>query len=227
MRRSIVVGILIAALATPAHADFDGGWKAYLAGNYAASLREIRPLADAGVAEAQYALGIMYAQGHGVPRDLRQAVGWYTRAAQRGYSAAQFSLGFLYLYGAEDISADPAMAVRWLAAAAEQGNVTAQYLLGRLYRVGEGVVPDRGVAQRWTLAAAEHGLAAAEFEAGVLAYTDARDYTDLIEAYKWFDLAANQRYPGAAENRARVGERLNAEEIARAGALARGFRPKP
>ena len=53
-------------------------------GDYETALREFRPLAEQGHAEAQLNLGIMYSLGLGVPKDHVQAYVWYTLAASQG-----------------------------------------------------------------------------------------------------------------------------------------------
>ncbi len=55
--------------------------------------------AEAGSAFAQTNLGIMYAQGEGVPEDDAEAVKWFRLAAEQGHSAAQYSLGVMYAAG--------------------------------------------------------------------------------------------------------------------------------
>ncbi len=52
--------------------------------DYAAALREWRPLAEAGNASAQNNLGFMYLNGRGVPRDYVQAHIWFNLAAGQG-----------------------------------------------------------------------------------------------------------------------------------------------
>ena len=52
-----------------------------------------------GHAAAQYELGVMYAIGHGVPRDAAQAVDWLRKAAKQGHAAAEHSLGVMYAAG--------------------------------------------------------------------------------------------------------------------------------
>ena len=47
-----------------------------------------------------------------------------------------------------------------------------------------------------------------------------RSTDSLIAAYSWFALAAETGYPGAAENRAIVGDSLSDDEIAAAEAAA-------
>lgn len=62
-------------------ADIEAGVAAYNAGNYDRAVQEFRPLAEAGVAEAQFGLGILYTEGTGVPRDQKQAIKWISLAA--------------------------------------------------------------------------------------------------------------------------------------------------
>ncbi len=54
MRGILRAGVVGLALAAPAQAqDLEKGWSAYLRGDYVTALREFRPLAGAGVAEAR------------------------------------------------------------------------------------------------------------------------------------------------------------------------------
>ena len=55
--------------------------------------------ADQGVAEAQYTLGGIYREGHGVPQDYAEAVRWYRLAADQGYGEGQSDLGAMYFQG--------------------------------------------------------------------------------------------------------------------------------
>lgn len=61
-------------------------------GDYATALKLLRPLIKA-VAEAEFNLGLMYAQGQGVPQDDAAALNWYRKAADQGDADAQFYLG--------------------------------------------------------------------------------------------------------------------------------------
>ncbi len=84
LRFPIALVLSIVYLAAPAWADFQAGVDAYELGNYATALHEWRPLADRGVAEAQYNLGVLYGNGYGVPQDFVQAYKWYNLAATYG-----------------------------------------------------------------------------------------------------------------------------------------------
>ena len=89
--------VLAFALASPVAAqDFWAGFKAHNLGDYAAALREWRPLAEQGHAMAQNNLGYMYRLGQGVPQDDTEAVKWWRKAAEQGFAQAQFQLGYMY-----------------------------------------------------------------------------------------------------------------------------------
>ena len=85
---------------------------AYYRGDYATALREWRPLAEQGNAEAQFNLGVMYSNGYGVPQDDAEAARWYRKAAEQGVAEAQFLLGFMYRDG-HGVPQDYAQAHKW------------------------------------------------------------------------------------------------------------------
>ncbi len=78
----------IVCLAIPARADFQAGMDADNRKDYATALSEWRPLAEKGVAEAQYKLGMLYSTGYGVPQDFVQAHKWYSLAGANGDKGA-------------------------------------------------------------------------------------------------------------------------------------------
>lgn len=101
MRRTVnVLGLLVLICVTqlvPARADFQAGVEAYNRGDYVAALNELMPLAEAGDAEAQVLVGLMYKIGGGVPQDFAEAAKWLRRSAEQGESAAQGILGMMYV----------------------------------------------------------------------------------------------------------------------------------
>ncbi len=124
-RLMILMIALIMSLATPAWAGFDEGVAAYERGDYETALREFRPLAEQGDADAQYNLGLMYDEGRGVPEDDAEAVKWYRKAAEQGDAEAQFNLGFMYGQG-HGVAQDYVQAHMWSNLAAAQGDETAR-----------------------------------------------------------------------------------------------------
>ena len=74
-------------------------------GKYAVDAKEVKTsdgirwytkAAEAGDAEAQYTLGMMYLNGTGVPVDLMAAANWIEKAAHNDHAASQFQLGVMY-----------------------------------------------------------------------------------------------------------------------------------
>lgn len=55
-----------------------------------------KPLAEQGIAEAQYNLGLIYSKGQGVSRNHEEAVKWYRLAAEQGFAESQTNLGLMY-----------------------------------------------------------------------------------------------------------------------------------
>ena len=94
----LVGGLIALALIGLASAGpLEDGVAAYRQGDFAAAIRLLRPLADAGDAKAQFHLGRMYALGEGVGQDPGQAIAWYRKAAQHGDAEAEFVLGVMFL----------------------------------------------------------------------------------------------------------------------------------
>ena len=88
--------ISVVMLATSAFAqDFQKGFEAYNAGDYATALQEWRPLAEQGNARVQTLLGIMYFRGEGVLQDNVLAHMWLNLAAANGYENAVKARGII------------------------------------------------------------------------------------------------------------------------------------
>jgi uncharacterized protein len=232
MRRSVAVfgaALFIVITILPAFAQsLERGWDAYLASRYSEAWRELRPLAERGNADAQYYVGTMVQHGHGTRAHARRAAEWYAQAGRQGHSLAQFALGFLLYYGGGDgdgeIYADPGAAAPWLLNAAQRNVVPAQHLVGRMYRDGIGLPANREKALEWTRRAADVGMVPAQFDAGLL-LAEQPGLDKALEAYKWFELAARAHHPGAAQNRDRLINRLNSQELRQGQAMADAWKP--
>ena len=73
--------------------------RAFNDGDFAKAYEICRPLAEAGLADAEFALGVMHQNGEGAVRDYAQAAIWYAKASEQGHADAQFNLGTMYRYG--------------------------------------------------------------------------------------------------------------------------------
>ena len=99
MRALRTAVVLVLALVLPGPvlaADFQAGLEAFERDDYATALKELRPLAEQGNAEAQVLLGRMYVLGRDVFRDYDEAAKWYRLAAEQGHTGAQLWLGNMY-----------------------------------------------------------------------------------------------------------------------------------
>lgn len=85
-------------------------------------ISDLRSKAEQGDAEAQYNLGMLYYEGHGVRQDYATARHWWERAASQGNAWAQHRLGVLYQKG-RGVPQDDATAREWFEKAAAQGGV--------------------------------------------------------------------------------------------------------
>ncbi len=121
MRHLMATTALLFALTAPVQAGYDEALAAYQRGDYATALREFRPLAEQGNLYAQNNLGVMYAQGLGVPQDFAAAAKWFRRAAQQGEAYAQNNLGYLYAEGL-GVEQDYVQAYVWFSLAGETSN---------------------------------------------------------------------------------------------------------
>ena len=81
--------------------------------------------AEQGYADAQFNLGLLYANGEGVPQDMHQAAELFRKAAEQGHVDAQNNLGALYFTG-EGVEQDEKKAIEWFEKAAAQGNEEAR-----------------------------------------------------------------------------------------------------
>jgi TPR repeat protein len=111
--------------AAPALADVKTGVDAWAAGKYDQALKEWRPLADRGDADAQFNMGQAYRLGRGVPADLKIAQSWFEKAGAQGHQDAQANAGLLLFQNGNRAAALP-----WLRKAADRGDARAQYVLG-------------------------------------------------------------------------------------------------
>jgi len=63
------------------------------------SFNIILRLAKKGDVKAMYYTGLSYETGNGISINYKKAAEWYKKAAEAGYSKAQYNLAFMYRYG--------------------------------------------------------------------------------------------------------------------------------
>ena len=161
--------LLVMSLSKANAQDYDKGNNAFLVGDYQTAFQELLPLAESGDANAQNSIGVMYAYGKGVEKNIAEAVKWYQLAADQGDASGQLSLGAAYDFGM-GFTQNYAEAVKWYQLAADQGDETAQFSLGWMYHSGKGFVQNHVMAHMWYNIASANG------------YKDAAYWRDIIAA---------------------------------------------
>ena len=200
--RNMLLGLGTVLLGTmPVWADTAAGMEAFKNKDYAKAFREWKASADAGQAEAEFDLGLLYAQGLGVKRDLNEASKWYRKAAEQGNAEAEFALGQMYSRG-WGVPRDTADAMRWMqmANAPDSDGPAMDWALIE----GYGIQQDQEQAASWYRQAAEKGHAEAQFNLGRLYATGKGVKHDEEQSANWERASASQGY---APGQARLGTR--------------------
>ncbi len=128
--------------------------------------------ARSGLADAQYAMAQVYANGAGdKQQDEAAARRWLIRAARQNYDTAQLDLGTWLVQGrGGEVDAEAGFA--WLKRAAEGGNIAAANRIAKLYRAGVGTEADPVVAAAWYIIARRAGLVDPEMDIFMEGLTD-------------------------------------------------------
>lgn len=169
--------------------DFNKAVEDYNKGSYIQALNTFYVLAKGGDAEAQYNVGMMYANGKGVKADLSEAKRWYEKAAEQGNASAQYNLAQLYHHIGESDPHAYKRARYWYEKAALGGVVQAYNNLAALYLEGKGVAKDQQKAFELLKKAAQTGDANAQVNIGVM-YAWGEDIAhDKMKAYENFKKA--------------------------------------
>ena len=132
--------------------------------------------AQRGDADAQFKLGICYADGLGVEVNAAEAFKWYRKSAEQGNAMAQLNIGICYGEG-KGVPEDKAESEKWLRMCneskikaylgffekAKAGDAHAQAMLGFCYDTGLGVEEDKVEAKKWYGKSADQGNADGQF----------------------------------------------------------------
>ncbi|MGM0562032.1 MAG: tetratricopeptide repeat protein [Pseudomonadota bacterium] len=120
---------------------------------------------EAGLADAQNNLALLYIQGHGVPRSEERAFKLWLAAAENGHQQAQYNVALAY-YEGMGTEQDHSKAAEWFERSASSGLAESQFALAEMYRLGVGVDENRAHALYWyELAETQgHERASAEVE---------------------------------------------------------------
>lgn len=146
--------------------------------------------------------------------------------AEKGDAKAQWYLGNMYSDG-NGVPQSHKKAASLYRKSAEQGNAAAQYSFGVMCERGIGVPKSAKQAASWYHKAAELGYAEAQYVLGTM-YENGRGAVrkDLVQAYKWFSLAAAAGFEMAEENIAEIKPGMSPEQVEQAQAMANEWQSK-
>ena len=134
----LMVSMVICTVTSIAFAGLNEGIATLNRYDFEKALAELRPLAQAGNAQAQFYLGFMYHVGAGVSVDDNEAMKWLHLSADQSNAEAQNQLGEMYEHG-DGVPKDYNEALKWLRLAADQGNAYSQFYLGINYARAQGL----------------------------------------------------------------------------------------
>lgn len=119
MKYWILCTVLISNLV---FADIEEARDAMEANQFNEAMQLLWPAANAGNADAEELIGILYAMGLGVERDDRRAFEWYLRSAMKGHAGAQSGIGWYYEVGRGLPEIDLVRAYMWYTLSAIGGD---------------------------------------------------------------------------------------------------------
>jgi TPR repeat protein len=162
--------------------------------DYDKALKLLKPLAEQGVAAAQFKIGSMYSAGAGVAEDDAQGLAWTRKAVAQGYAPAKAWM-LLMCNGPQSPPAadcDPLYAE--VKAKAQAGDPPSEVQLGTFYLLGKaGLAKDPAQGVDWIHRAADKGDITAERQLGLIysnSFMGVKEDQD--QSLTWYRKAADQ-----------------------------------
>lgn len=211
----LAVAAVVAGAGGCAGPNYNKGIKNYTPEDVAAAVRELRPQAEQGNADAEFKLGSLYYQGLGLPQDYPEAIRWFTRSAEQRYRHAEATLGTIYAEGVQGvIPQDYPRALMWFIFAAAHGDREAMVFRDTLATrmTPSQITEAQKMAREFKPADAytrlykelkpqsEKGDADAQLKIGLMHYQGRGAAKDYGEALQWFKKSASLGNPLAQAN---------------------------
>ncbi|MEC9341077.1 MAG: tetratricopeptide repeat protein [Pseudomonadota bacterium] len=164
MAAAAAAQLQVAPVATE-HSQLESGITAYESQQYDQARALLEPLAESGVTEAQYFMGVMHWYGAGVDLSALEAQRWFSRAVKSWLSAAQAgdldAMVEMSLMNRNGFGVDrnDTEALRWTELALQRNAnfARAVSLMGDHYLDGIGLPANRTTAIEWYRKAADLG----------------------------------------------------------------------
>jgi hypothetical protein len=173
-------------------ADFTQAVESYTKGNYIQAFNIFYTLAKEDDEKAQYNVGLMYAQGLGVQKDMSKAVKWYEKSATQGNAFAQYNLAQYYHYQGSTDTHAYAKAKYWYEKCVKNEVKESYNNLGALYLEGLGVPKDEVKAFELFKQGADKLDASASINVALLYAWGKHVSHDKMKAYDYLKTALKQ-----------------------------------
>jgi len=153
------------------------------------AIADLRVLIADGDSDAMVRLGVRYAEGRGLEKDVMQGLSLFMKGAEGGNATAMTDLGIAYQNGC-GAELNDATAASWYLKAAEAGDVHGMSILGGLYGAGRGVEKDTDKMIGWYQQAADGGDAISMFWLGQIYELGKGVVKNDEQALEWYKKAA-------------------------------------
>jgi TPR repeat protein len=188
------------------------------------ALSRMTALADAGDADAQARLALIYLKGEGAAADPAAALRWARAAAEAGQPVAEYLMGVFYSEG-KVVKADDEVAFGWFSTSATKGNLKAMHSLAIAYAQGQGTAKDEKQAAEWFRRAAERGYVDSAFDLALLYERGLGVPQDMKQALTWYGIAAQAGDVPAAERVVALQNQISRQAAVLAAFAAKNFTP--
>jgi len=147
-----------------------------------------------GNSRAQVIIAKIYAEGHGVKKNLNKALAWYAIAGENGNSEAQYNAARIYSYDLDERHPDRyTNAIYWFKKLAEKDNIDAQIQLSTLYLIQ---FQNYKEALFWVKKAAKTDISGM-YNLAVMYGDKESPFYDAQKSFNWFEKAAIGGIPDA------------------------------
>ena len=148
-------------------------------------------LAEQGNETAQRKLGVIYAVGIGVAKDVSKGMKWLQTLIEKGNSMAQCYLGEMYERG-KGVAQDYFKAFECYEKSTEKGYSVAQNNLGLMYEEGKGVDQNYLKAIECYEKSSKQGNSSAQYNLGEMYFEGKGVEQDYEKALEWCEKSAKQ-----------------------------------
>lgn len=155
------------------------------------AINKCKPLAEKGLAEAQYLMGELYDSPINGIKSAKDSFFWHLKAANQGHPASQNNVGNSYRY-AEGVKINLEKSFYWTQKSAQQNLVDAQFNLGSMYMQGLGTNTDLKKGILLISKAAQQKNMFAEAYLGQIYLGGIGTAIDDKKAVMWFTRSAKQ-----------------------------------